>query len=186
MALLSEVVELDAAEYEAAAYQDIENADDSFEAAEAMASSALHVQTRAPRETRPSYIVGAADDRDYTDDFDAAEADAETASRTELEAEAAAASEAMAEAKAAAATEPEPAPVRRNFKIESESEPSEEAAEAQALREALAQVLAGEPADRSTGAGTKSGRRPVSNLWGWVARRSLTAAGTTTAGISNC
>jgi hypothetical protein len=153
LALLSEVVELDAAEREAAAYQDIENADDSFEAAEAMASSALHVQTRAPHETRPSYIVGAADDRDFTDDFDAAEADAEAASRTELEAEAAAASEAMAEAKAAAATEPEPAPVRRNFKLESESEPSEEAAEAQALREALAQVLAGEPAGRSTGAG---------------------------------
>ena len=58
----------------------------------------------------------------------------------------------MAEAKTAAATEPAPAPVRRNFKIEDESEPSEEAAEAQALREALAQVLAGEPAVRSAGA----------------------------------
>ena len=163
LALMSDVVELDAAERDAAAYRDVENEDDSFEAAEAMASSALYTQPRAPQETRPTYIVAAADD------FDAAEAgaaEAATASRTanadaeadavgqtELEAETAAEAEAMAEVKAAAADEPEPAPVRHKFKIEAESEPSEEAAEAQALREALAQVLAGEPAGRSAGAG---------------------------------
>ena len=174
LALLADVVETDAAEREAAEYQDIENEDDSFEAAEAMASSGLLIQPRAPHETRPTYIVGAADDFDAAESGAAesaavtriadaeAEAEAEAsgaaeaASQTKLEAEAAAeaeaAVEAMAEAKTAAATEPEPAQVRRDFKIEDESEPSEEAAEAQALREALAQVLAGEPAVRSAGA----------------------------------
>ena len=78
LALVSEALELDAAESSAAHFDNEvtnldDEANDSFEAAEAVASSSLHASPAAARGTRPTYIV------DGDRDFDAAEAEAEAA-----------------------------------------------------------------------------------------------------------
>jgi len=155
LALVSGVNDLESAEREAARVVD-EESSDAFEAAEAVASSALHAWD-TPRETRaPARAVDA-------DEFDAAEAEAasfvavesETAAKPDFDefaaadaAEAAAAAEAVQEVSdAEAAMEPEPTHVRKSFPRAHDShadEPSEEEAESEALREALAQVLDGE------------------------------------------
>jgi hypothetical protein len=78
LALVAEALELDAAENEAAqphgeAVDFDEEANDSFEAAEAVASSSLHASRPAVRATQPTYLI------DPDEDFDAAEAEAEAA-----------------------------------------------------------------------------------------------------------
>ena len=173
LALISTALELDAAERETQDFD--EEANDSFEAAEAVASSSLHASTAAPRGTRPTYVVEP--DRD----FDEAEAEAEAAvfaqaaaesgakaesgataeAADAAEAAAAAAAEAMKEVSSAdAAADPEPARVRRPFKLEVAEEPSEAEAEAQALREALSLVLDSDPPE---GPEVDPGYEPATN-----------------------
>jgi hypothetical protein len=171
IALVSGMPDLEAAEREAARAVD-EESSDAFEAAEAIASSALRAWD-TPREARaPVRGIDA-------DEFDAAEAEATSFVAVEPiapvgpaesgmpavsaaesipadfdefadadAAEAAAAAEAVREvSNAEAAMESEPAHVRKSFPRVHDShadEPSEQEAESQALREALALVLDGD------------------------------------------
>jgi hypothetical protein len=138
IALLGGDLDLEAAEREAAQFAD-ETSDDFFEAAEAAAGP-------IPREMAASRIH-----RADTDEFAAAEAEAEAAEpdfgNADADADAAeaeAAAEALHEVASAAAGDHEPAPARHRMEPVADGEPSEEAAEAQALREAMAIVLSGE------------------------------------------
>jgi tetratricopeptide (TPR) repeat protein len=153
VALVADSVDLEAAEREAARVVD-EEASDAFEAAEAIASSALHAWDKTPVVTRPKVAETDADE------FEAVEVEAaglladEPGVGGSLEfadadaAEAAAVAEAVQEVADAAAMEPEtapaPAPARKSFRHPGGEEPSEEEAESQALREALALVLQGD------------------------------------------
>ena len=177
IALVAGTNDLEAAEREAARVVD-EEASDAFEAAEAIASSALHGWDTPRLETRPR-IAGF-----DADEFEAAEAEAEAAmyaadhapipapaltshpsepavSAVEASpaafaefgnadadadaAEAAAVAEAVQEvSEAEAAMDAEPVTARKSFPHHNAEEPSEEDAETQALREALAMVLQGD------------------------------------------
>jgi hypothetical protein len=152
IALMAGAVELEAAEQEAARFVDVESADeasadeasareasareaseDSFEAAEAMAGAAnfLPVESGSDRTVVPS--AGAIVESSDTASIDLVDADA---------AEAAAVAEAISEITGTAEEEePEPAPTRKQFRPIVGGEQSEENAEAQALREAMAFVL---------------------------------------------
>jgi len=138
IALLGGDLDLEAAEREAAQFAD-ETSDDFFEAAEAAAGP-------APREMAAGPMH-----RADVDEFASAEAEAASLV-TDAEpdfgdadaAEAAAAAEALHEVASAAAGDHEPAPARHRMELVADGEPSEEAAEAQALREAMAIVLSGE------------------------------------------
>jgi hypothetical protein len=166
IALVGGTDDLEAAEREAARVVD-EEANDAFEAAEAIASSALHGWDTPRLETR-ARIAGF-----DADEFEAAEAKAEAAMSAADSAEtpapaltspasfvdfgeadadpdadaaeAAAVAEAVQEVtEAEAAMDAEPVTARKSFPQHPADEPSEEDAETQALREALAMVLQGE------------------------------------------
>jgi hypothetical protein len=110
-----------------------EASEDSFEAAEAMAGAAnfLPVETGSDRTAEPS--AGPIVESPDTASIDLVDADA---------AEAAAVAEAIREVTSTAQEEdPEPGPTRKQFRPTVGEEPSEEEAEAQALREAMAFVL---------------------------------------------
>jgi hypothetical protein len=151
LAMLGGGVDLDAAERAAAqeAESETEAQNDMFEAAEAIASGNLPHQ---PRAMLPSAASPAATESEWPSLVGPGESTKADAAESEAAAEGAAAARALHEVAGSAHAAPTAADddrpyIRPRFQPLSDHAPTEEEAEAQALREAMAIVLAGDGED---------------------------------------